>query len=546
MFTLTLTPLFVALALVIPSRTLENGVGKTPAMGWNPYNVFSCGATEAQYRSNAQKLVDLGLKQAGLHVYLADHERLRLAGIVVGKAQDAIHQAVLRGIQLFGIEVWGLFGCTFDSEPSGYFSCDDVNGSARWIGSLNFEDQDAETFASWGADYLKYDNCYAVSETDFVDFDLPFELKPRFTKMRDSLAATGRTILYSACEWGLQDPARWPGITVANSWRMSNDIGPPATWDNLFRIINQVVPITGFTGPGGFNDLDMLYVGNSGLTAAEQQTHFSFWAAAKSPLFIGIDITRPESEIADALEILKNERVIAVNQDSLGKSISFKRRYTNDSDIWAGPLSDGSTVVLIINLQTSSRMVTLNLADVGFSSANAQDLVTGNDLGRLTDIYATTLAGHGSMLLKLSSGSTVSPPDFTFYPASSGTLSGGANTRDVNGTTIVGFIGNGGKLTLDNLDGGSSGGTKLLAIDYINAEWTMSNTACSNCRQAMLRVNGGEEVRVQMPLSGQSWDIVFQGYLVSVPGFRAGKTNTLEIYNPSAYTPDFVRVGIAV
>ncbi|KAK7018038.1 hypothetical protein VNI00_018434 [Paramarasmius palmivorus] len=515
-------------------QTLDNGVGKTPAMGWNPYNVFSCGATEAQYRSNAQKLVDLGLKQVG-------YEYLNLDCGWQGTKRDSSGGFTWNttrfpsGIPALASFVHSLglkFGVYSDA---GYFSCDDVNGSARWIGSLNFEDQDAETFASWGADYLKYDNCYAVSETDFVDYNPPFELKPRFTKMRDSLAATGRIILYSACEWGLQDPARWPGITVANSWRMSNDIGPPATWDNLFRIINQVVPITGFTGPGGFNDLDMLY-----------QTHFSFWAAAKSPLFIGIDITRPESEIADALEILRNERVIAVNQDSLGKSISFKRRYTNDSDVWAGPLSDGSTVVLVINLQTSSRTVTLNLADVGFSTADAQDLVTGNDLGRLTDTYATTLAGHGSMLLKLSSGTTVSPPDFTFYPASSGTLSGGANTRDVNGTTVVGFVGNGGKLTLDNLDGGSSGGTKLLAIDYINAEWTMSNTACSNCREATLRVNGGEEVRVQMPLSGQSWDIVFQNYLVSVPGFKAGKTNTLEIYNPSAYTPDFVRVGIAV
>ncbi|KAJ7643727.1 glycoside hydrolase superfamily [Roridomyces roridus] len=181
-----------------------------------------------------------------------------------------------------------------------------------------------------------------------------------------------RPILFSACEWGVQDPARWPASTVANSWRIANDIGPPASWDNLFRIINQLVPITQFAGPGGFNDLDLLEVGNTGLTAAEQQTHSAFWAAAKSPLFISTDLTDPS---AQTLSILQNQRIIAVNQDSLEKSIAFKRRYTNDNDVWAGPLSDGSTVVVVINWQNSTRNLTLALADVGFSSATATDLI---------------------------------------------------------------------------------------------------------------------------------------------------------------------------
>lgn len=121
--------------------------------------------------------------------------------------------------------------------------------------------------------------------------------------MRDALDATGRPVLFSICEWGLQDPARWAG-EVGNSWRISyvhclsfsiswlhkltdlscinrNDIGPPPSWDNIFRIINEVVPVTGFAGPGGFNDLDLLEVGNAGLTVEEQKTHFVFCAAAK-------------------------------------------------------------------------------------------------------------------------------------------------------------------------------------------------------------------------------------------------------------------------
>jgi alpha-galactosidase len=98
--------------------------------------------------------------------------------------------------------------------------------------------------------------------------------------MRDALNATGRPIVFSVCEWGVQDPARW-APAVGNSWRVSNDIGPPPSWDNLIRIINQVVPITQFASPGAFNDLDLLEVGNSGLSTEEQETHFAFWAAAK-------------------------------------------------------------------------------------------------------------------------------------------------------------------------------------------------------------------------------------------------------------------------
>ncbi|KAG6898423.1 hypothetical protein C0992_004134 [Termitomyces sp. T32_za158] len=310
--------------------------------------------------------------------------------------------------------------------------------------------------------------------------------------MRDALNATQRPIVFSVCEWGVQDPARWPASAVGNS----NDIGPPASWDNLFRIINQVVPITQFAGPGAWNDLDLLEVGNTGLTAAEQQTHFAFWAAAKSPLLISTDLTNPTSS---TLDILRNTEIIALNQDALGESISFKRRYTNDHDVWAGPLADGSTV-------DSARSLVFNLADVGFSSANAVDLIQGTSLGKLTTTYTSTVAAHGCVVLKLSGATTITPLSFTFYDAAAApnTIAGGASTRVVNASvTVVGFIGNGGTLTINNVDGGTSGGTKTLALDYINGDFTMTNTACSNCRNAFISINGGTAVQVQMPISAQ-------------------------------------------
>jgi alpha-galactosidase len=383
-----------------------------------------------------------------------------------------------------------------------------------------------------------------VSTTDFVDFNPPIEIEPHYTTMRDALAATNRPILFSACEWGVQDPARWPASGVANSWRIANDIGPPASWDNLFRIINQLVPITGFAGPGAFNDLDLLEVGNSGLTVAEQQTHFAFWAAAKSPLLISTDLTTISQQ---TLSILTNTRVIELNQDSLGQSISFKRRYTNDHDVWAGPLADGSIVAVVLNMEDSARSITFNFSDVGLTSATAINVITGSSLGTLTDSYTSSFDAHGSLVLKLSNFVAAPNPTFTFYnaAASGNDLGGGASTRIVNDTiTVVGFVGNGGTLEFTGVDGGS-GGSKLLSVDYINADVTSTNTDCSNCRNAFMSVNGGTAVQVQMPLSGQSWDILFSGYLVSLSGFKPGKVNTIQISNPSAYTPDFYRIGVA-
>ncbi|KAF4577242.1 hypothetical protein EYR36_005229 [Pleurotus pulmonarius] len=522
-------------------HALNNGLARTPPMGWNPYNAFLCDTTETQYKSAAQSLVDLGLRDLG-------YEYLNLDCGWQGRSRNASGgftwdtTQIPNGIPALSNFVHSLglkFGVYSDG---GFFACDFVGGTAHYLGSLGHEVSDANSFASWGADYLKYDNCYAVSSTDFVDFDPP--IQPHFIAMRDALVGTGRPIVFSVCEWGVQDPARWPASAVGNSWRISNDIGPPASWDNLFRIINQLVPITGFAGPGAWNDLDMLEVGNTGLTIAEQQSHFAFWAAAKSPLIISTDLSKVSE---DALNILTNKRIIALNQDSLGKSITFKRRYTNDHDVWAGPLSDGSTVAVIINWQNSARSLNVSLSDIGFSAATIVDLISGASRGRLANSFAATVAAHGVVVLKVTDGVAATAPIFTFYQASSGVLTGGASVRTVNSTvSAVGFVGNGGTLSLQNVDGGVSGGTKLLSIDYINADFVFSNTDCSNCRNTLISVNGGAPVTAQMPISGQSWDIRFSGYLVSVSGFRPGKTNTIQITNPSGWTPDFVRIGVSV
>ncbi|KAF8906165.1 glycoside hydrolase family 27 protein [Mucidula mucida] len=509
----------ILLIVATSALALENGLSRTPAMGWNSYNAFSCNAVEQNYRDAAQALVDLGLKDLG-YDYL---------GVDCGwQGRNRTADGTFTwdtGIMPNGIPALGEFVHSLELKfglysDAGYYACDFVGGTALYLGSLNFEAQDAKTFASWGADYLKYDNCYSTAPNEFLNYFPSISVcsVDHFVAMRDALADLDRPVLYSACEWGVQDPARWPGKDVANSWRISNDIGP--SWVNVFRIINQVVPITQFAEPGAWNDLDLLEVGNAPFTEAEQLTHFAFWAAVKSPLLISTDLTKATEA---TLAILKNERIIGLNQDPLGKSIAFKRRYANDSDVWAGPLADGSTIAFIINWQNTARNLTFNLADIGLSSADAIDLVTGNSLGHLDTTwvhpvllvepssfidfcrYTARAAAHGSFVLKLTNQITSSPRTFTYYDAaaSSSILQGGAVRRTINSTTIVvGSLGDGASVTLTGISV-VEGGTKLLAIEYTNGDYTFGNDGCPNCGNAYVSVNGGEEVWAQMPIAAQ-------------------------------------------
>jgi len=261
---------------------------------------------------------------------------------------------------------------------------------------------------------------------------------------------------------------------------------------------------------------------------------------------VSTNLTAPS---ADTLGILLNPRIIALNQDPLGVSISFRRRYTNDHDVWAGPLSDGSTVVLIINWMPNLNSVAFKLSDVGFGTATLTNLITGASIGAVPGVYSATLDPHGVLVLKLTKTTPAPVPSYTFYTAPNFVLAGGATTRTVNTTTVAGFVGNNmGTLTINNVDGGSSGGTRTLSIDYINADYVFAfNTApCQNCRNAFISVNGGAPTFVNFPISGQTWDLQFQGFLVDLPGFKPGTTNTVVINNPDGWAPDFVRVGVAV
>lgn len=168
-------------------------------------------------------------------------------------------------------------------------------------GSRGYEEKDAASFADWGADYLKYDNCYAELT------DPPVK---RYTAMRDALNATGRPILYSLCDWGVAEPWLW-GESTGNSWRTTVDSA--GNWNSVMSNLDNNIGLACFARRGAWNDPDMLQIGN-GLTMAEQRSHFALWSLLKSPLMISTDLTQLD---AGALAILKAPEIIAVHQDDL-------------------------------------------------------------------------------------------------------------------------------------------------------------------------------------------------------------------------------------
>ncbi|KAL7162941.1 hypothetical protein ACSBR2_039116 [Camellia fascicularis] len=305
---------------------LANRLAITPPMGWNSWNHFHCMIDENMIKQTADALVSTGLAKLG-YKYVniddcwAEIDRDNEGNLMAKKSTfpsgikalaDYVHS---KGLKL------GIY------SDAGYFTC-----SKMMPGSLGHEDQDAKTFASWGIDYLKYDNCNTDGSRPTV----------RYPVMTRALMKAGRPIFFSLCEWGDLHPALW-GAEVGNSWRTTNDISD--SWESMVSRADMNEVYADLARPGGWNDPDMLEVGNGGMTKDEYIVHFSIWAMSKAPLLIGCDVTNATKE---TMEIIANKEVIAVNQDKLGVQAK-KVRMEGDSEVWAGPLSEYRVVVLLLN-----------------------------------------------------------------------------------------------------------------------------------------------------------------------------------------------------
>lgn len=390
------------------AAAVNNGLAITPQMGWDNWNAFGCDVSEDLLQGTAKLIVDYGLKDLGYHYVVLDD--CWSDGRNASNNNSIIPDATKfpRGMAAVADDIHALglgFGMYSDA---GSMTC------GGFVGSLGHEEVDANTFASWGVDYLKYDNCY---NEGFAGNQLISST--RYRTMGNALNATGRPILYSLCNWGEDFPWNW-GSTIANSWRITGDVfddwdtydvrcpcdGPnafncelPGFHCSVTNIMNKASFVVSKPGRGGWNDLDMLEVGNGAMTDAEYVAHFSLWSAAKSPLIMGNDI---RSIAPKDLAILSNTAVIAVNQDPMGSSAA-RRWYNVASDgtatqMWSGNLESttggdqSDMVVVLINGNNETTTLNATLADIFFDNGPSGTAAQVSMSWEVRDLWANRMS----------------------------------------------------------------------------------------------------------------------------------------------------------
>ena len=385
--------LFLALGMAFlapaPARGLDNGVARTPPMGWNSWNKFACkGINEAVIRASADAIASNGMKDAGYqYVNMDDCWQIRrdAAGNIIADPQkfpsgikalaDYVHS---KGLKL------GIY------TDAGTKTC------AGRPGSMGHEYQDAQQYANWGIDYVKEDWCSTLPGQSS---------EASYTLMRDALAATGRPIVFSLCEWGSTKPWLWAG-PVGNSWRSTGDIQD--CWDckkpwggnGLLKIIDQMDPLYSYAGPGHWNDPDMLEVGNGGMTNEEYRVHFSMWALFSAPLLAGNDLEHMTPEVR---EILLNKDVIAIDQDPMGIQ-GHRVQKSGDLEVWSRQLGDGGRAVVLLNRSDKPATIAADWRDIGYPPslpAAVRDLWAHKDLAQHTGSFSAEVPSHGAVMVRI-------------------------------------------------------------------------------------------------------------------------------------------------
>ena len=369
-----------------------------PPLGWNTWNTFSHAINDDLIRQSADAMIETGLKDAGYEYIVIDdcwslRERDENGRMIpdpekfpndIKAVADYVHSKGLK---------FGLYSC------AGTHTC------AGFPGSYDYEFIDAETFAEWGVDYLKYDYCN----------------KPRsahgptlYRRMAMALRSCGRDILFSACNWGHDNTTDWIRSSGAQMYRSGSDIQD--SWQSIKEIATSQMDMEKFSGPYCHNDLDMLVVGmygrshnstiavNGGCTTEEYRTHFSLWAMMNSPLMIGCDIRDMSDETK---EILMNKEILAVNQDAEVRTPHWCKEWDDVPEtvihMWK-PLENGDYAIGFFNIYDDVCNGHVQFTDMGLPThgygLRLYDLWEHKDLGVFTDRYQVELAGHACKMLR--------------------------------------------------------------------------------------------------------------------------------------------------
>ena len=375
-----LLPSLLASPGVAQVRRLDDGLARTPPMGWNSWNKFACHVDEQLIEATADAMVSSGMRDAGYRYVVIDdcwQVYRDTAGTIVADPQLFPHgmKAVADYVHAKGLK----FGIYTDAG---------TNTCQGRPGTLNHEAQDARTYASWGVDYVKEDWCNARG----------LEAPAQYRKFHEALVATGRPIVLSLCEWGSNHPWEW-AAGIGHLWRTTGDIED--TWASMLANLDASSVHQAVAGPGGWNDPDMLEVGNGGMSDAEYRAHFSLWAIVAAPLLAGNDL---RTMTAATRDILTNPEVIAVDQDSLGVEGWLLKQTEPGLQVWVKPLRDGSRAVAFLNRTEGAATMGVEWSDLGWASgatARVRDLWLHRDAVGGRGRYDTPVAPHTVVMVRI-------------------------------------------------------------------------------------------------------------------------------------------------
>ena len=388
------------LALACIAATPQNSaaqqiapVAQTPPMGWNSWNYFFGKVTDKDIRDSADQIVSTGMKDAGyIYVNIDDtwEGKRDESGVLHTNEKFPDMKALADYVHSKGLKI-------------GIYSGPGTKTCAGYPASLGHEEQDAQLYASWGIDYLKYDLCSFIP--DVLQKQAPNDKAEQmrimiaaYDKMSKALKATGRPIVFSLCQYGWDAPWEWAPALGGNLWRTTGDIDPH--WDRIYAILSQQDGLAKYAGPGHWNDPDMLEVGNGKLSVAENRSHFSMWAMLAAPLLAGNDLPHMKPEIK---AILTNADVIAIDQDKLGKQGT--RAYSDgEVEVWTRHLSGGALAVAVLDAgdtRYSTHPFHLDLAKLGLHGAQkGKNLWTGEDV-TLTPNMPIEIGSHDVLLVRV-------------------------------------------------------------------------------------------------------------------------------------------------
>jgi alpha-galactosidase len=382
---------FSLLLLLLPPKTMAQtpAVAATPPMGWNSWNHFAGKIDDVTVRAQADAMVSSGMRDAG-YVYINIDDTWQAErdaqGVIHANSRFPDMKALADYVHGKGLKL-------------GIYSSPGPKTCAKFEGSYGHEEQDAQTYAEWGMDYLKYDLCSfgKIMQAAGSPEAAHKLMLDAYEKMHKALLTTGRPMVYSLCQYGADAVWRWGASVGGNSWRTTGDISDK--YSSMTQIGFGQAGLAKYAGPGHWNDPDMLEVGNGGMNLEEYRTHMSLWALLAAPLLAGNDLSTMKPE---TIALLTNRELLAIDQDRLGRQAD-RVSAEGAREIWARPMADGSKAVGIFNRFDWPQDIEIDFSEVGFKGGvKARDIWAAKDLGALRNSYKARVPPHGVVLLRVS------------------------------------------------------------------------------------------------------------------------------------------------